>query len=188
MKRRILALLSVLALVALVVPAAVFAANTGTVSCTVSAQGLVSVTVTPGSVAYGTVALNTYKNTAQYDATNNPSGMATPQTQTITNTGNVNEDFDIKTSNAVGATNWSLTPSTPTHDEFSHFYFVSTTAYNGTGTPMFIAFTWPDTNVEVATNVVPEGVRYLELLITMPGSTADTGNHTITVTVLATQH
>ena len=126
MQRRILALVIFLALVALVLPAAVFG-TTSTVTCTVSAGAYVGVSVLPGSVAYGTLNLNEIKNTAQYDADYNPSGMATPQTQTICNNGTVNEDFAIETSNAVGVTNWSLTSSgMPTTDEFAHAYYVST--------------------------------------------------------------
>lgn len=184
MKRRILALLVALALVALVVPAAVFAADTGTVSCTVSAV-LVSLSITDGSVAYGTLALNTIKNTAKYDATNNTNGMATPQTQTITNTGTVNENFRIKTSNAAGTTNWTL-GSTAGSDIFTHAYNQQGTAiYNGVGAITFTKWTAVDTYVAAGTTTAPTGHNYLELEIGMPTSVTDAGSHTITVTVMA---
>lgn len=128
MKRRILALLVALALVALVVPAAVFAAE-DTVICTVSAY-LVAVTVTPGSVDYGQLQLSQTKNTAKYDATHNLDGMGTPQTQAVTNTGTVNEDFQIKTSHALGTTNWTL-GETAGSDTFTHAFNMADTAYNG---------------------------------------------------------
>ena len=185
MKRRILALLVALALVALVVPAAVFAADTDAVSCTVSVF-LVSVTVTPGSVAYGTLALGATNNTAKYDATHNPDGMATPQTQTITNTGTVNEDFGIRTSGAVGTIDWTLHATTPNVNIFTHAYSVADTEYTGTETITFTNWSASAASVPVATSVAPAGVKYLELEIGMPTSVTDAGNHTITVTVLAT--
>jgi len=187
MKRRILALLVALALVALVVPAAVFAADTDAVSCTVSVF-LVSVTVSDGDVAYGPLELNTVKNTAKYDATHNLHGMAPPQTQTITNTGTVNEDFGIKTSDAVGTTNWTLHASTPNVNIFTHAYYVADTEYIGAGAIAFTNWSQSAASVEVAADVVPAGVRYLELEIGMPTSVDDAESHTITVTVLATEH
>ena len=71
MKKRILALIVVLALVGALVPAIVFAADEDTVECTVTAV-LVSVSVSDGDVAYGTLALGATKNTAVYDASDNP--------------------------------------------------------------------------------------------------------------------
>jgi hypothetical protein len=100
MKKRILSLVVVLALLGALVPATVFAATTGTVSCTVTAV-LVAVEVTDGDVDYGTLALGATKNTAKVDETHNPDGMDTPQTQVVKNTGTVHENFQIKTSNAA---------------------------------------------------------------------------------------
>jgi hypothetical protein len=184
MKKRILALVAVLALVGALVPATVFAANTGTVSCTVTAV-LVSVTVTPGSVAYGTLALGATKNTAQYNAANNTYGMVTPQTQYIENTGTVNENFKIKTSNAAGATNWTL-GSTAGSDTFTHAYNMQGTApYNGSGAITFTKWAAADIYVAAGTTTAPTGHNYLELEIGMPDPVTDYGSHTITVTVLA---
>ena len=107
MKRRILALVVALALVALVVPAAVFSAE-DTVSCTVSAV-LVSVTVADGNVAYGTLASGAMESTK---------GLG--DTQTATNDGNVAEDFKIKSSEAIGVSqNWTLA-GTIGENQFKH--------------------------------------------------------------------
>ena len=187
MKKRILALIVVLALVGALVPAIVFAADEDTVECTVTAV-LVSVSVSDGDVAYGTLALGATKNTAVYDASDNPDGSDPAQTQTITNTGTVAEDFNIKTSNADGGTNWTVASSTGLLDEFTHAYNVDATEYTGSGTIPFTTWSAADTYVnDVATDVAVDGVRYLELEIGMPTSATDHTQHTITVTVLATQ-
>lgn len=184
MKKIILALVGVVALVGLVLPTAAFADNTAQVSCTVSAV-LVSVTVTDGDVAYGQLELNTIKNTAKYDATYNPNGMATPQTQTITNTGTVNENFKIKTSNAIGTIDWTL-GSTADSNIFTHAYNQQGTApYDGGEAITFTKWTAVDTYVAAGTTTAPTGHNYLELEIGMPTSVDDGGSHTITVTVMA---
>ena len=190
MKRIILVLVLALALMGLLLPATVFAADdTGTVSCTVSAA-LVSVTVTDGSVGYAQLALGATKNTAVYDATNNPNGMVTAQTQTITNTGTVNEDFNMKTSVADGTVDWSLDASTPGSNLFTHAYLVSDTEYSGSAAiGSFIKWATADTYVADAggSNVAPAGLKYLELEIGMPTGVDDAGDHTITVTVQAVE-
>jgi len=187
MKKRILALVAVLAVVGLLLPATVFAAVEDTVECTVTAT-LVAVTVEDGSVAYGTLALGTTKNTALYDDPDNLNGMATAQTQTITNTGTVAEDFSIRTEDALGTIHWMLHATTPSTDQFTHAYNVADAAYTGSGTITFTKWAASNVGENVATDVAVDGVKYLELEISMPTSVTDAGTHTITVTVLATQH
>jgi hypothetical protein len=168
MKKRILAVVAVLALVGALLPAIVFAADTGTVSCTVSAV-LVSVTVTDGSVAYGTLALNTTKSTLAAELNDR---------QTATNSGTVAENFTIKSSNAtrISGTNWTLVTGTPSLNEFKHEF-----STNGSfpGTAMTNSYTTLKTNVLSGSN------QTFDLRITMPGSTTDYLEHTITVTVMA---
>ena len=182
MNKRIFALVAVLTLVGLLVPVAVFSAES-TVTCTVSAV-LVSVSVDDGSVAYGTLALGATKNTAKYDGSNNPNGMATPQTQTITNTGTVQEDFRVKTSNAIGTTAWTL-GETAGSDIFTHAWNWGSTQYDGSGSITFTQWTTADTYLVSGVDVPAEGGRYLELQIGMPNPVTDYGSHTITVTVEA---
>jgi hypothetical protein len=173
MERRMLALLVALALLALVAvlvpPTDVFAAG-GTVTCTVTAA-LVSVTVTDGDVAYGILALGTEADT-----------IGLNDTQTVTNTGNVREDFTIKSSDATrdGGTNWDLVTTTPSHNEFKHA-FSTDSGSNWTAMPADNSFTG------LMSNVDPEDSGPLDLRITMPGTTDDYLEHSITVTVLAVQ-
>ncbi len=169
MKRRTLALLVALAMLALLVPAALFAAE-GTITCTVNAA-MVSVTVSDGDVAYGTVALGGTKST-----------LDLTDTQTVTNSGNVREDFTIKSSNATrdGGITWELVTGTPGSEQFKH-EFSTDSGSNWTAMPATNDF------VALASNVVATGSESLDLKITMPETTADYLEHSITVTVLAVQ-
>jgi hypothetical protein len=169
MKKRILAIVAIVALIGLLLPAAVFAAETGPVTCTVSAV-LVSVTVTPGTVAYGTVNIGATADTHTLS-----------QTQTATNDGSATENFNIKSSDATGSTQtWTLAGTQGDH-QFTHE--VSTDAGS----------TWPivmqpaGTYFTLATGIAHSGTKTFDLRIGMPTSTTDYGAHTITVTVQAVQ-
>ncbi len=163
MKRRIFALVGVVALVGLLLPAAIFAVE-DTVECTVTAA-LVSVTVSDGDVAYGTLALGASKKAS-----------ALGDTQTVTNNGTVTEAFYIKSSNATrdGGTTWHL--GTPGHNEFTHRWDTGSETWD----PML------DSYDLMAINVEPGNSVSLDLQIDMPSSTDDYLEHSITVTVLAT--
>src|SRR5690349_8778650 len=76
----------------------VFAATTGTVAATVTPQNI-SVAVTDGTVAYGTLDLSTSADTTSGGVND---------TQTATNDGNVAEDFNVTSTNATGGTAWTL--------------------------------------------------------------------------------
>ncbi|MCK4388140.1 MAG: hypothetical protein KAW00_05145 [Dehalococcoidia bacterium] len=181
------ALVLALALGALI-PAAAFAAETGEVACTVSGK-LIALTVTDASVDFGTLDLGSTKNSAVYNAPNNTNGLTPAQTQTITNTGTVAEDFNMKTSNASGGTNWTIAAAAGS-EEFTYAYLVSDTAYaGGAAIGSFTKWAAADSYVADAggANVAASGVKYLELEIGMPTLTADYGVHTITVTVLAVE-
>jgi len=169
MKRRILALVVALALVALVVPAAVFAVDTGTVSCTVSAV-LVLVTVSDGSVDYGTVNVGATQNTTS-------SGVS--DTQTATNDGSAIENFNIKSSDAAGAVNWTLA-GTQDADEFTH-KFSKDSGSSWTAMPADHSYT------SLAIGIAKDSTQTFDLQIGMPTSATDYGTHNITVTVQAVQ-
>lgn len=160
----------------------------GELVCTVRGE-LVSVTVMPGAVNYGVLPTNAVQNTAQYNETNNSDGMPTPQTQTVRNTGTVDEDFAIETSNAIKTdamgTDWMLKGAQGS-EEFTHAYNVGSAVYDGTASITFTKWSAAGSPVSVETDVPPASDRYLELEIEMPSSTVDYRPHTITVTVLAT--
>jgi hypothetical protein len=170
MKKRVVAIVAIVALVGLLLPATVFAADTGTVTCTVSAV-MVSVSVSPGSVAYGTVNVGATKDT-----------LSDPnQTLTATNDGSAAEDFKIKSSDATGSSqNWTLA-DTASAEHFTHK--VSTNS----GSSWPIVMQPAGTYFTLATGIAHSGSQTFDLQIGMPTSTTDYGAHSITVTVLAVQ-
>ncbi len=156
---------------------------------------LISVGVEPGYVDYGVLATGNITNTALRNPANNPNGMATPQTQQIRNTGTVNEDFKIRSSDAITVnpegTDWTLVETIPPGlTQFTHAYNVGTSAYT-VGPIFFTKWTTAGVSETVAEDVAPGPpgsswtIRYLELQLGMPTATTDYAPHTITVTVLA---
>lgn len=186
--RKILGVVLVLSLVALLLPAAIFADDEGAVTCTVSGQ-LIALTVEDNSIAFGTLDLSTIKNSAAYNVTNNLNGLTLEDTQIITNTGSIAEDFNMKTTNAIGSTNWTL-DETPASEKFSYAYNVGGAIYDGSTAITFTKWATADSYVADAggDDVTASGVKYLELEIGMPTSTVDYAAHTITVTVQAVAH
>jgi hypothetical protein len=172
MRKRIVAIIAVVALMGLLLPASVFAADTGAVTCTVSAV-MVSVSVSPGSVAYGTLNVGTTENTLVGELND---------TQTATNDGSGTENFNIKSSDASGTTAWTLVDTgAPGANEFKH-EFSTDSGTNWTAMPADHTYTSLATGITATT-----GTQTFDLQITMPASTTDYGAHTITVTVQAVQ-
>jgi C1A family cysteine protease len=129
-------------------------------------EGIVSVVVTPSTVAYGTIALGESKNTTL------------GQQLTITNDGGVAADFSIKSSNAtrIDGTNWTLVTTIPGPNEFKHEFSTN----NGSDwTPLVTDYQ------SLASGVAPGFNQTFDLQITMPGSTTDYLEHAIVITVLA---
>ena len=126
----------------------------------------VSVAVTPASIAYGTVALGTSKNT-------------TPGQQlTVTNNGGVTADFRIKSSNATrdGGTTWTLVTDAPDLNEFKHEFSINS---GSNWTALTASYQ------SLATGIAPNATQAFDLQITMPSSTTDYLEHTIIITILA---
>jgi hypothetical protein len=157
MKRRVLAFVVVVALLSLLLPAIVFS-DTQIVVCTVSAY-LVSLTVTDGDVAYGTLALG---------ATANTTAAGLNQTQTVYNSGTVAEDFTIKSGDAYGSPTktWDLVTTTPGYNEFKH-------EFSTTGGASWTAMPADNSYTTLAGPVAPEVTVVLDLQITLPSSTDD---------------
>ena len=144
------------------------AAETGEVTATVTPQ-LVSLTITTdGSVAYGTLASNASQNT-----------VSLGETQTVQNNGNVNEDFRIKSSDAVSAgTDWDLAATTGV-DQYVHQFSIDSGVVYGD---------FPVDNEVTALLVSPvpaNSSQSFDLKITTPTESTNTDVHEITVTVVA---
>lgn len=132
------------------------AATEGTVTATVTAQN-VAVSVSDGSISYGTVALS---STA--DTTTN--GLS--DSQTATNDGNVSSDLDIKGQDASGGTAWTLGGSIGS-DQYKHDFCVS----DCDGTPTWVALT--TTYQTLASGVAASGTQVFDTRISTPSATSD---------------
>lgn len=144
------------------------AASTGTVAATVTPMKI-SVSVTSGTVAYGTLDISSTKDTT---------ATGLNDTQTATNDGNVAEDLNIESTDATGGTNWTLA-ATPGADQYEHdFSTNSGTSWAAMSTSY----------ASLATNVAATGTKDFDLKIHTPTSTSDYVQKSITVTVQAVQH
>ena len=174
--KKFLASLGILSLI-LALAAPVLADTEGSVSATVTPQ-LISVTVADGGVDYGILALS--------PSSASPTTKSTVDlfdTQVITNNGNVNEDFSVKSSDAAGGTTpWNLVAAASiSTDAYDHQYSTDDgTTY--TDFPSDNGYT-----ADIILNKATMATANLDLKILMPTASTDTNvQKTITVTVLAT--
>ncbi len=175
--KKILAGIALLSLV-LGAVAPVWAAPTGTVGATVTAQ-LISVSITSdGSVAYGTLGANTTKNTALYHESTNPDGMNPADTQTATDGSNVDVALNIMSSDAEGGTKWELAAAAGS-DAYKH-EFKGGDAADWTQLPINHSYAVLDASPAA-------GSVNFDLQITTPITTSDYIQKTITVTVQVTE-
>jgi len=148
----------------LVVVLGVKAADEGTVTATVTAQH-VSITVSDGSVAFGTVNSGSYGDTTDDGVDNS---------QTATNTGSVTEDFTIK---ADDTANWTLESSAGTNQ-----YTLDHCTSSCDDSPSWSAIS-TDYGA-LASSITASNSQDFDLRVGTPTSTTY-GEQTITVTVLA---
>jgi hypothetical protein len=146
-----------------------FAATTGTIAATVTAQNI-SLTVADGSVAYGTIALSSSANTTA-------SGLN--DLQTATNNGNVAEDFNIKSTDGTGGTTWTLSGTAIGSNQYMHNFSVNS---GSNWTAMTTAY------AALGSNISASGTKTFDLQILTPSSSTDYVQKSITVTVQAVIH
>lgn len=139
------------------------AASTDSVTATVTAIN-VSVSVSDGGVLYGTMALNTTADTTSGDLND---------TQTATNDGNVEEDFNIM---GVDSAAWEL-GDTNGADQYRHQFSLD----GGTGWTPFNE----DGYTTLTTNIATSGNDTFDLQIQTPTSTSSYLEQTVDVTVQA---
>jgi hypothetical protein len=139
------------------------AATTGNVSATVTVTNL-AITVSDGTVAYGTIAVSSTQDTTT-------SGV--DDSQTATNDGNVTSDFNIQGANS---TNWTLT-ATAGSEDFTHKFCTS----DCDGSPTWTALT--TSYQSLATSISASGNQVFDLQIGTPTSTATFTEQSTTVTV-----
>lgn len=161
--KSLIASIAILGVVGMIVGAGVQAVTESSVAATVTVQNI-SVSVTDGTVAYGTLPVNTTKSTLVGDLND---------LQTATNNGNVTETLNIKGSDSA---NWTLAATAGANQykhEFSKDAFVTptvlTTAYQ-----------------TLQAGVAADGTQTFDLRITTPTSSTNFGQQSVNVTVQAT--
>ena len=167
--KSLIASICILGLVGMVVGVAVQGADTAPVSATVTPK-LITVSVSPGTVAYGILGTNTTTSTipAELD-----------QTQTATDGSNVDVALNIKSSDAVGGTPWELAAAAG-ENAFVH-KFKGGDAADWTQLPV-------DNTTYATLDAKPAaGSVAFDLQITTPTITTDYVLKTITVTVQVTE-
>jgi len=128
-----------------------------------------SVTITTdGSVAFGTVALSSEQDTT---------ATGTDDTEVAQNNGTATENFNIKTSNATGGTQWSVGASAG-----SDTCVVSFSTNDGGAWEVLQTV---DTYETLATSVSASGNVNVDLKIGTPTLTTDYQEKTITITIQA---
>lgn len=143
-----------------------FAASSATVSATVTVQNI-SMTVSSNTIAWGTLPAGTASST-------NPA-----YTNTLTNSGNVAENFLVKGQNSAA---WALaaTAATDAYEEAS-CATGCTTAPTGY-TPL------TTTNATLASNVAASGTSPLDLYIKVPTSSTVFTQQSVDITLTATAY
>jgi len=164
-KKNIISIISIINLVLIMILGpSVLASDTATVSATVTVQNI-SVSVAPGTVAYGTLALGASKSTCDLN-----------DTQIVTNNGNVAETFNVRGSSS---TDWTLGSSAGT-DTYVHKFSSSTCAVNWDEAPALTT-----NNQTLATNVSVSSTIPLNLQVTTPTATTHYNQQSFSVTVQA---
>ena len=141
--------ISVLGLVGMLVAySVVLAGTTATVTATVTVQNI-SLSVADGSAAYGVLGSNTTKSTCTSELND---------AQTVTNDGNVAENFNIEGQNSA---NWTLA-ATAGSDQYVQKFATSTCSTFSGGTALTTSY------VTAATNVAASATSTLNLQINTP--------------------
>jgi hypothetical protein len=136
---------------------------------------VISVTISNGSVAYGTLGVNTSKDTTSGSLNN---------TQVATNAGSDPEDLSIKGQNSA---NWTLSGS-PGSEQYSEYFC---TTGSGSPDPCDTGPTWTAMTTSyqsLGSNIAASGTQRFDLKITTPTSTTATSQQSVDVVVLAVLH
>lgn len=149
----------------LVISLNVSAATTDSVTATVTAE-FISVTVTDGTVAYGSLGTS---------ATQDTTSGGLDDSQTATNGSNVTADFDISGQDSA---DWTLASSAGS-DQYFHKFCTS----NCDASPTWTALT--TSYQSLATSVSASGTQIFDLQIGTPSTNTSSDQQSVDVTVLA---
>jgi hypothetical protein len=165
--KSLIATLCILGVVGMVIGAAVLGATEATITATVTVQKI-SLTVADGSIAYGIIPAGSSKSTCDLD-----------DTQTVTNNGNVAEDFSIKGKDC----SWTL-GSTPGSEVYVHKFATSSCGYINWNTAPALTTSYQT----MATNIATSSSATLNLQITTPTATNSYTEQDVSVMVMAAAH
>jgi hypothetical protein len=144
-----------------------------TITATVTFEQI-ALTVSDKSISYGTIAASGTQDT-----------VTLTDSQTVTNSGNLNEDFDIKalaTTTGGTCTHWSILASgAPGANQYGHAW--SITGGSGSDWDRFSS-----TYEEFVSDKAPAGTATLDLKIFMPSSSDCAAAQNVDVTIQASAH
>ncbi len=136
---------------------------------TIAFQPIVSISIeTDGDIDYGIL-----------PATESKSTIDLSDTQTIKNTGNVNINLSVKSTNALGGTSWTL-GSNYGNNIFVHEYSSNS---GSEWNKLLVA----DQYYTLTTGLTPLNTQDVDFRITVPSLTTDYLEKNITITILATE-
>jgi hypothetical protein len=164
--KSLIATLCTLGVVGMVIGAAVLGATEATITATVTVQNI-SLSVSDGSIAYGIIPAGYSKSTCDLD-----------DAQTVTNDGNVAEDFNIK---GKDSENWTLADTAGTN-QYVHKFATSPCPVTWGGTALTTSYQ------TMATNIPVNGSVTLNLQITTPTATNYYTQQDVSVMVMAAAH
>lgn len=156
---------AVFVLALFVLNSVVLAADTATVTATVTLQN-VSVTVSDGTVAYGTLAASSTEDTTSGNLNDS---------QTATNNGNITEDLNIK---GQDSGDWTLAGSVGA-DQYKHDFCITTCD----STPSWTALTTSYQTLQ--SSVSASGTQDFDLRMNTPSSSTSYTSQSVDVTVQA---
>lgn len=142
----------------------VVAANGGTVSATVTVENI-SVAVSDGDIAYGTLAIGDSEDTTS---------TGVNDTQTANNNGNVTVQMNIR--GGADSTSWTL-GSTAGDEQYVHGFCTTNCDTTPTWTPLTTS------NQTLNASVTAGNSQDFDLEITTPSATTDFSEQTVTVII-----
>ncbi len=163
------ATIGILSLIGMMVIGLAQAGTEATVAATVTVQNI-SVSVSDGTVVYGTLAVNATAST-----------RSPVDLQTATNNGNIAEKFNIKGMDATGSTQtWTLAATAGSAQYIHGFCTSSCTTPPTSYTALTTSY------ATLAASVAASGTQTFDLYINTPTATTDFTVHTVDVMVQAT--
>jgi hypothetical protein len=136
-----------------------------------TAPAVISISITSdGEIDYGSVNWGQQQDTVTLGST-----------ETVENNGDVTVYLEVKTSNALDGTSWTLADSIGSLDEYVHEFSTTTV-------PTWVKFSTPAGNYKTATTSMAAGTsQNFDFRITAPSETTDYQTKSITITIHAVE-